>query len=123
MKTEMKTPTNHYPSIVRFTFALVLKMKALLNKSYLVLWLPPLLVAAHLDAAGTLQFSGTSYTVDYTTLKATLTFAPLETERTISIPILDDGLVEGDETLTLTLSNASPGVALRDSTLPFAPGQ
>ena len=43
---------------------------------------------------------------DYTAAGGTLTFAPGETTKTVSIPLLDDATYEGDETLTLQLSNA-----------------
>ena len=46
---------------------------------------------------------------DYTAASGTLTFAPGETEQTVSVPVLDDGEAEGPETLALTLSNASGG--------------
>ena len=41
---------------------------------------------------------------DYTTISGTLTFAPNQTSKTIAIPIVDDMLAEGAETLTLALS-------------------
>ena len=41
---------------------------------------------------------------DYTTISGTLTFAPNQTSKTITIPIVDDTLAEGAETLTLALS-------------------
>ncbi len=44
---------------------------------------------------------------DYTATSGTLTFAPGETEKTVSVAVLDDGEAEEAETLTLTLSNAS----------------
>ncbi|HEY8227459.1 MAG TPA: PQQ-dependent sugar dehydrogenase [Pyrinomonadaceae bacterium] len=44
---------------------------------------------------------------DYETTLGTLTFAPGETSKTILVPIVDDGYVEGSENLTLTLSNAT----------------
>ena len=44
---------------------------------------------------------------DYTAASGLLTFALGETQRTVSVPVHDDAHVEGDETLTLTLSDAS----------------
>ena len=44
---------------------------------------------------------------DYTATSGTLSFAVGETEKTVSVPVIDDSHNEGDETLTLTLSNAS----------------
>lgn len=46
--------------------------------------------------------------LDYTAQPlATLTFNPGETSKTVSIPLLDDNLAEGDEAFALHLSNAS----------------
>ena len=54
--------------------------------------------------------------VDYTNTTGTLTFAPSETSKTASVPVLDDGHDEGSETLTLTLSNPTPSrVKLADA--------
>ena len=44
---------------------------------------------------------------DYTATSGTLTFAPGENSATIEVPVIDDAHDEGDETLTLVLSNAS----------------
>ena len=44
---------------------------------------------------------------DYTAASGTLTFAPGETEKTVSVAVLDDAHEEGEETLTLRLSNPS----------------
>ncbi len=49
---------------------------------------------------------------DYATTIGTLRFAAGETSKNVYIPLVDDAYAEGDETLTLTLSNhsgASPG--------------
>lgn len=43
---------------------------------------------------------------DYTTAGGTLNFAPWETSKTITVPVLDDAIADGSETLTVTLSNA-----------------
>ena len=53
--------------------------------------------------------------VDYTAGSGTLTFLAGETEKTISVAVLDDDHDEGSETMTLTLSNPSSGVALGDA--------
>ena len=52
---------------------------------------------------------------DYTAKSGTLTFAPLETSKTVSVSVLDDAHDEGSENMTLTLSNPS-GAKLGDST-------
>jgi hypothetical protein len=44
---------------------------------------------------------------DYTPVSTTVVFHPGETTKTITIPILSDGLVDGNETVNLALSNAS----------------
>jgi Calx-beta domain len=49
---------------------------------------------------------------DYTAVSGTLTFNPGVTQQTISIPITNDSVVEGNETFTVTLSNPSAGAAL-----------
>ena len=51
---------------------------------------------------------------DYRAANGTLTFAAGETQKTVSVPVLDDAHDEGSETLTLTLSDAS-GAALSDA--------
>ncbi len=53
---------------------------------------------------------------DYTAASGTLSFAPGETEKTVSVAVLDDAHDEGAETLTLTLSNPAPArVKLADA--------
>lgn len=46
---------------------------------------------------------------DYLATLGTLTFAPTEAVKTVTIPIVDDSYAEGGETLTFTLSNATGG--------------
>ena len=48
---------------------------------------------------------------DYTATSDTLTFAPGETAKTVSVAVLDDSHDEGEETFTLTLSNPAGGNA------------
>jgi hypothetical protein len=49
---------------------------------------------------------------DYIASSGTLTFDPTFNRKTITIPILDDALVEPDETMLLTLSNATGGPSI-----------
>ena len=51
---------------------------------------------------------------DYTAASGTLTFAAGETEKTVTVAVLDDSHDEGYETLTLTLSNAT-GAHIEDA--------
>ena len=50
---------------------------------------------------------------DYTETSGTLRFNSVETERTVSVPILDDAHEDDGETFTLTLSNPQGGAKLR----------
>jgi hypothetical protein len=52
---------------------------------------------------------------DYTAVDTVVHFAAGATSATVKVPVIDDALVEGDETLTLTLSEPS-GFALGRST-------
>ena len=69
-------------------------------------------------AAGTVDYATADGTAtagaDYTATSGTLTFQTGDTEKTISVPIIDDLVEDDGETLTLTLSNAS-GATLADS--------
>ena len=47
--------------------------------------------------------------VDYTPMSGTLTFGAGESSKTVEVAVLDDAHGEGEETLTLSLSNASAG--------------
>ena len=59
----------------------------------------------------TVQYATTNGTAtageDYTATSGTLTFAPGDVGKTVSVPVLDDAKDEGEETMTLVLSNAS----------------
>ncbi len=64
----------------------------------------------------TVRFTTTDGTAtagaDYTNASRVLTFAAAESFKEIPIPILDDSLPEGNETIVLTLDNPSPGATL-----------
>lgn len=49
---------------------------------------------------------------DYNPVQGTISFLDGEISKTITVPILDDTKVEGNETIILTLSNAKGGAAL-----------
>lgn len=49
---------------------------------------------------------------DYGAASGTLTFAPNETSKTVTISTVDDAAVEGNENLTVTLANPSAGAVL-----------
>jgi hypothetical protein len=53
--------------------------------------------------------------VDYTSLNGTLTFAPGETSKTVSVSIFGDTIFEANETLNVTLSGGL-GVLIQDGT-------
>ena len=53
---------------------------------------------------------------DYTSRQGTLTFSPGELSETITVPILEDTVHEGDETFTVTLSNPTNAVLGSPST-------
>ena len=52
---------------------------------------------------------------DYTATHGTLVFATGEREKTVSVAVLDDAIDEGEESLTLTLSNPTGGRVLGDA--------
>jgi uncharacterized delta-60 repeat protein len=54
--------------------------------------------------------------LDYMTTILNLTFGPGVTQRTFMVPVIDDGLVELNETVNLQLSNPSQGAFLGRST-------
>uniref|UniRef100_UPI003FA2AD5C Calx-beta domain-containing protein n=1 Tax=Sphaerotilus montanus TaxID=522889 RepID=UPI003FA2AD5C len=52
--------------------------------------------------------------LDYSATTGTLTFAPGETSKSITVPILNDTVYEGSETFDVTLNNPSSNVVLGD---------
>ena len=68
------------------------------------------------NVAFTVDYATTNGTAvaceDYVAQSGTLIFAAGVNSRVLTIPVLDDGLVEGDETFTVHLSNPSGGAVL-----------
>jgi urease beta subunit len=60
--------------------------------------------------------NGTAGAADFTAGSGTVTFAPGETKKTIRVNVADDNLVEGLETFSVVLSNASPGIDIVQAT-------
>jgi len=52
---------------------------------------------------------------DYTVASGTLSFAPGVTTRVMRVPLLDDAIYEGNETLIVNLSSPSPGAFIFDA--------
>lgn len=50
---------------------------------------------------------------DYTATSGDLTFAPNETSKQFTVPIVDDSIYEGNESFNVTLSNPTGGAAIR----------
>jgi hypothetical protein len=77
------------------------------------------------DTAGSAvcdQFNGkASSRCDYVTTAGTLNFAPGDTEKTVTIPIIDDSFAEGLESFSFKLSNATgPSVFLGANSINIA---
>jgi RHS repeat-associated protein len=53
---------------------------------------------------------------DYTNTSGTLTFTPSDLSKTFTVPILDDGITDANETFTITLSSPSSGLTLGSPT-------
>jgi len=50
--------------------------------------------------------------VDYTAVSNTLTFAPSDTTKTFTVPIVNDGAYKGNRSFTVSLSNATNGATI-----------
>jgi hypothetical protein len=76
---------------------------------------PQTITVNYATAAG----SATAGGVDYTDVNGTLTFAPGDTSETFNVPVFDDNIAnEGNETVSLTLSNPNPAAITISGTNP-----
>jgi hypothetical protein len=80
----------------------------------------PASTAVTVDYATTAAGTATGGGTDFTDISGTLTFAPGETFKTLSLPLIDDLLVESTETVQLTLSNAAHAALSTSSTHTFS---
>ncbi|MEG4636641.1 Ig-like domain-containing protein [Microcoleus sp. Aus8_D4] len=73
-------------------------------------------IRTNTDVAADVSYSTSNGTAnagaDYTAASGRLNFAIGETQKTFTVPIIDDSLVEGDETVNLSLSLPSNGASL-----------
>ncbi len=58
---------------------------------------------------------GTAAGTDYTAVSDSLTFNPGQTSKYVPVTVADDAIAEDDEAFTLTLSNATGGLAISDA--------
>jgi len=54
--------------------------------------------------------------VDYTVTSSDLMFNAITSSQTVTIPILEDNIVEGSETIIVTLASADPTAVLNPPT-------
>ena len=54
--------------------------------------------------------------MDYVVTSSDLTFDAATSSETVTIPLLEDDIVEGSETIIVTLTSADPAVILNPST-------
>ncbi len=65
------------------------------------------------NVSATIQFNAdTATTADYSPNPITVSFTPGETSKTITLPIIDDSEVEGEESFSLNLSNPTGSATL-----------
>ena len=69
-----------------------------------------------ISSAASAQFTTSNGTAaagsDYTDASQVVSFAPGETSKTVSVPIINDTIYESDETVNLTLTSPSTGAAI-----------
>ncbi|WP_232849047.1 Calx-beta domain-containing protein, partial [Amphritea pacifica] len=72
--------------------------------------------AQTIDFATSIGAGDTAEANDFTGNSGTLTFAPGVTSQTFTVQTTQDGIYEGGETFTATLSNNSAGSTIADGT-------
>lgn len=111
-------PTAHLPAI-GFTGAASSGLETATPAQIAVTLTDPASTAVTVNYTSNVSGTATGGGTDFTDISGTLTFAPGETFKRISLPVIDDSLVENAETVQLTLSDPTNAALSTTSTHTF----